>query len=355
VSNTWEGFGGASLRFCPGFGGPAYGAAVTVTSGRRTAARPVLSALLVTAACAVTVLQLAVVPLLLQLDRRWALLLVPVALLTTPMWSLLHEAIHGGLFHGRARNDAWGRVLAIGYGSPFVLLKAGHLLHHRYSRTRRERTEIYEPGDHAWIAAALPYYVRLLGGLYLAEVASLGMAIAPARVWRGMAARLDSESSVAGLVFDTVARRGLRAFRVDAALTVMVYAGSAVVYGHDWWMLAVSVAARALLISLADNAYHYGTRLEASLEAMNLRLPRMLETYVLAFNLHDTHHKHPGLPWYALRAAFEADGSVMHLGWFAAVTRQFRGPIPLDRRDVRPTPTAERTESMAAGAGARWR
>jgi hypothetical protein len=101
-------------------------------------------------------------------------------------------------------------------------------------------------------------------------------------------------------------------------------------------MLGLSVLGRAVLISVADNAYHYGTRLAAPLEAMNLKLPRPLEGFVLAFNLHNVHHQHPGVPWYALRAAFTADGDRFHLGWFDAVGRQFRGPIPADREDVRP-------------------
>ena len=43
-------------------------------------------------------------------------------------------------------------------------------------------------------------------------------------------------------------------------------------------MLLAALAARALEISIADYAYHNGTRLQAPLEAMNLRLPRALET-----------------------------------------------------------------------------
>ena len=63
---------------------------------------------------------------------------------------------------------------------------------------------------------------------------------------------------------------------------------------------------------------------------MNLRLPRFLEAYVLAFNLHSVHHRHPGLHWYQLRETFLAEGDVFHLGWFTAVVRQFRGPVPAD-------------------------
>ena len=76
---------------------------------------------------------------------------------------------------------------------------------------------------------------------------------------------------------------------------------------------------------MADNSHHYGTELDAPLEAMNLRLPRVLETFVLAFNLHAVHHRHPGVRWHDLRAAFRADDDRFHLGSFTAVIRQRRG------------------------------
>lgn len=281
-------------------------------------------------------LQLAVLPLcLLPRANAWGWLLGPLTLLNPPFWSLIHEAIHGGLLPDRRWNDRAGRVLAVGYGAPFALLKGGHLLHHQYSRTRRERTEVYDPTRTRWAAVAPGYYVRLFGGLYLAEVASVLLAPAPARLWRTLGRRLDSPDTVTGLLLDRVQRRQLRQFRTDAAGVVFVYGATAFAYGRQVWMLALAVAGRALLISLADNAYHYGTRLEASLEAMNLRLPRALEAFLLAFNLHSVHHRHPGLPWHALRVAFVADDDHFHQSWFTAAARQLRGPIPDTAANVR--------------------
>ncbi|MFC0506512.1 fatty acid desaturase [Micromonospora costi] len=300
----------------------------------------VTSVVLVATALGVLCLQLVVLPLwLLPSNPTWGWLLAPLALLTTPYWSLLHDAIHGTLLARRTWNDRCGRALAVGYGAPFALLKTGHLLHHRYSRTRRERTEVYDPATTRWAAVAPGYYLRLVGGLYLAEVATVLLAAAPARAWRHLARRLDSPDTVTGLLLDGVRRRHLRQFRVDGLAVVLVHGAAGVAYGRHVWMLGAALAARAVLISVADNAYHYGTRLEASLEAMNLRLPRALETFVLAFNLHGVHHRHPGLPWHELRRAFTADADRFHLGWFDAVGRQVRGPIPATAPEVEPAAT----------------
>ena len=297
----------------------------------------VISSVLVAAALAGLCLQLAVLPLTpLPADPAWGWLLVPLVLLSTPLWSLIHEAIHGTLLRKRTWNDRFGRTLAIGYGAPFALLKSAHLLHHRYNRSRRERTEIYDPATSSWAAAAPGYYLHLLGGLYLVEVASVLLVAAPRRLWRYLAGLLDSPDTFGGMLLEGVSRRHLRQFRVDAVAVLLVYATAGLAYGRHVWMLAAALVARAVLISVADNAYHYGTRLEARLEAMNLRLPRPLEQFVLAFNLHSVHHRYPGLPWYELRSAFAADGDQFHLGWFTAVARQLCGPISAEAQDLRP-------------------
>jgi hypothetical protein len=136
-------------------------------------------------------------------------------------------------------------------GTPFVLLKTGHLLHHRYSRIRRERTEIYDPATTSWSAAAPGYYLRLVGGLYLAEAASVLLAAAPRGMWRYLARRLDAPDAVTGLVFDRIERRHLASFRFDALGVVALYAAATLAYGRHAWMLATAVAARALIVSVA--------------------------------------------------------------------------------------------------------
>ncbi|MEV6217103.1 fatty acid desaturase [Nocardia sp. NPDC051833] len=291
---------------------------------------------LIALAMAIGSTQLFILPLLLlPRNAAWGWILVPLALTTTPFWSLIHESIHGTLLRDRARNDRAGRVLATVYGSPFALLKAGHLLHHRYSRIR-ERAEIYDPATTSRFRATRSHYLQLLGGLYLLELIALLLAVLPARTIRALARRVEAPESVGGLLLERVAQPAvLDKFRTDAAAIVTVHAVAFLAYGAHGWMLLAAIAARALIISLSDNAYHYGTDLDAPREAMNLRLPRLLERCTLNFTLHDVHHRHPGLRWHELPTRFRDDGAHYHLGWFTAVARQFRGPIPLDRPTVR--------------------
>ncbi len=287
-----------------------------------------ISVWLTAVAIALGVFQLIALPLgLLPRDAAWGWTLVPLTLLTTPFWSLIHEAVHGTLTGKRGLDDRCGRVLAVLYGSPFVLLKAGHLLHHRYSRTR-ERAEVYDPATTTWLRAALGYYPRLFGGLYLLEVAALLLALLPAAAVRELGRRLDAPETVAGPIFARVGQPGvLRRFRTDAAAIVILYAAALLAYGSHCWMLLAALGGRAVVISWSDNAYHYGTDLDAPRDALNLRLPRPLDALALNFHLHGVHHRHPGLRWYELPDAFRDGGGDYDLGWFAAAGRQIRGPV----------------------------
>ncbi|WP_054813161.1 fatty acid desaturase family protein [Nocardia arizonensis] len=303
----------------------------TLERGRTRAADRSVSVWLAAAALLVGLCQLFVLPLaLLPVDRAWGLALIPITLSTTPFWSLIHEAIHGTLTRRRALNDYAGRALAILYGSPFALLKAGHLLHHRYNRTR-ERTEIYDPATSSKLKAAPGYYLRLFGGLYLLEVLALLLALLPAAAIRAFGRRADEPGSVAGPVFERLAQdRVLPAFRVDAAAVVVLYTAAFLAYGAYGWMLLAALLGRAFIVSISDNAYHYGTALDAPLDALNLRMPPPMESMALNFNLHGVHHRHPGLRWYELRGAFHEEGGHYDDAWFAAAARQLRGPLALE-------------------------
>jgi fatty acid desaturase len=273
--------------------------------------------------------QLFVLPLaLLPLDVAWGWSLVALALLNNSFWSILHEAIHAKLHRSARVNAAFGRALAVVYGAPYALLETGHLLHHRYSRTPRERTEVYDPARASWTRVAPAYYARLLGGLYMMEAASVTLALLPARVVRALARRADRPGTALGLLLARIAsQERLAQFRIDSLAIVVLYSVAFCVYGAYAWMLAAALAARALFVSLADNSYHYGTSLESPAEALDLRLPAALEISMLAFNLHGMHHREPGADWRALRARFRAEGCQCDVSWFVAVARQLRGPI----------------------------
>lgn len=292
-----------------------------------------VNAVLVALLVAANLLLLFVVPVwLLPASVWWGLLLVPVALTANTMWSLIHEAIHGHLFAERRWNDCTGRLLCVLYGAPFRALRVAHLLHHRYSRTRRDRTEVYDPARTSRFAAAAGFFIQLLGGMYLIEVLSSLACLLPRRAIDWLAPRLEHPDSTGGLVVRAVREpRALREMRLDTLAIPAVFGLAIWFYGANVWMLATVVLARAALVSIADNSYHYATVLEQPRLAMNAHAPRWIAAALLHFNLHGVHHRYPHLPWFALRAQFEREGGRADIDLATCFLRQLRGPIPLDR------------------------
>lgn len=278
-----------------------------------------------------------ILPVLAWQDARWGLALVPLTLATPALWALLHEAFHGILHPLPPVNDACGRGLAVLYGSPFRLLRFGHLMHHRFNRTDLDRAEVFGDAVARRLPARLVYYGRLLGGLYLVELAaSLALLIPRTRVAQAVGAAFGG-TDAAGRTMRLAAERhllspgALAELRRDGLAVVLLHAAAFALYGALWWMLAAAILARAFLISFFDNAYHYGTALGDVLNGHNLRLPRPVAAAMLNFNLHAVHHRHPALPWTALPAAFAESNGTFEGGYASVALRQLAGPLPESR------------------------
>ncbi len=265
-------------------------------------------------------------------------------LLTPLLWSLIHEAIHGHLYRQPACSRRGGRLLAVGFGAPFAVLQAGHLFHHRFNRSALERTEVYDPRvTPAW-QAAVAYYFRLLGGLYLAEWLSNFLVWLP-RAWlrKGLAWASDGRPrqwDTHPLAAMVTAPRALHEARRDALAVLMVWGGVSLIAEPGW--LAALLLGRGLWVSLFDNLYHYGAPLNDRLAAHDVRTLPWLQAGMLNFNLHHTHHCHPQLRWSELPGAADQQqvpGPTLR----DALLQQLAGPRPYGSGEQSPERPA-RTE-----------
>ncbi|HEV2212980.1 MAG TPA: fatty acid desaturase, partial [Gammaproteobacteria bacterium] len=294
------------------------------THGHSTALNALLAAL---CAC-IGIWSLWLLPLMLPQHPLAAWSLVAVALFTTTWWSVIHEAIHGLLFPKRAVNDAAGRALALLFGLPFQPVAFGHLFHHRRNRSRLDRAEVY-PKNGSRFRAGLDYYTRLLGGLYLAESALWLLVWLPRPRLMGLVARrfdgagLPAEGKL--LQRRVLDPEALRDIRFDAAGVLLCLGSSLSLYGRHAWLLVMLLLGRGLLLSLMDNAYHYGTPLDAPRYALNLGLPRPLSALILHFNLHRQHHLHPATSWRELPRLFAEAKDRYDGSYHELALRQLRG------------------------------
>jgi fatty acid desaturase len=280
---------------------------------------------------ALNLYQFIVLPLwLLPAAPAWGWTLLPVALLTNPFWSLIHEAIHDLLHPNRRVNAYIGRFLAILFGSPFRILRFSHLLHHKLNRLPVEGTEYYDGNQKSKASAAPGYYFQISFGLYLVEVISPLLFFLPRSWIRWFKEKLLRPESVSAILIQNwLGDEALREIRFDGLLTVSCLTLSVLCYGENWPLLLMALIARGFLISFLDNVYHYETPVSDIFYAKNLWLASPLTKLLLHFNLHGIHHVNPAIPWIHLPEAFDAGAGRFHGDYFAASLHQLRGPIAL--------------------------
>jgi fatty acid desaturase len=302
-----------------------------ISEGRPSSSAAIPAALnlsLAAAHVAINLYQFFLLPLfLLPASRWWALTLLPLVALNNPFWSLIHEAIHDMLHPSRRVNRAAGRLLAIFFGSPFLILRLSHLLHHKLNRSAVEATELYAPEKTSKARAALGYFWQILGGLYVLEFLSPLLFFLPRAVLRRMERKYFSGADLAGHLMKGLMRdEAIREMRIDGLVIFTLLAASALCYGASWPWLAALLVGRAFLISFLDNVYHYGTPIDDTFYARNLALGKILSAGLLHFNLHGIHHKNPAIPWRSLPLVFRQQSMRFEGNYFAAAVGQFGGP-----------------------------
>jgi fatty acid desaturase len=277
---------------------------------------------------AVALLQFFVAPLVLPPSLWGNVALLLLCAFVTPLhWGLMHESIHGNLFVGTASNRRAGRLLGHFLCLPWDVMRFGHLLHHSNNRHEFDRPEAIAPGR-SRARAAVPYFTKLLGGHSLISVvSSLGLVLPP-RLFARFVPNAEPMRTAALRAIGN-RKRQVRV-RTDVIATVLLASLAVLGWGAQWPLFAASIAVRFSMLSLLDNAPHYGTALSSGIYARNTRLPGWASCLVTGHNFHGVHHGATGLKWQELRAAFRASGAQYEGSWTAMVLRQFRGPIFLD-------------------------
>lgn len=251
------------------------------------------------------------------------ILLIPV---NTICWSLIHEGIHRNMHPDQKMNEFMARSLSIVLGNSFHVLRFGHMMHHQYNR--EWESEIYTAEGNK-LKATLNHYFKMLGGLYLIEVLlSYLVAISPVKYTNTIVNLIFSDEHHRQAVRHMLLKPSTVAkVRLDCLMITALYALSFYLYGAQWWLLGFIIGGRAVIISLMDNAYHYGTPLDNSVPAKELYMPKPFATMILNFNYHLTHHKNAGLSWRHLPQEHLKQNRPFDDHLIPALLDQFKGPI----------------------------
>lgn len=268
-------------------------------------------------------------PWLVATNPVWGLLLALFVVTTPTLWALIHEAIHKSLHPSPRMNDALGRALGIVFGAPFHVLRFGHIEHHRGYVLPERRTGA--AASRPRVVAVSFHYARILGGLYLAEVATLVAAWLPRRALRSVAQQAirrhanDDLKNLERIDRTLLAPAGLARFRLDSLLILLLYGVGFWLYGANAWMLLAALLGRAVLVSFMDNIYHHRP-VGVPRRTLNLRLPAWASAAILHANLHAVHHRDPGLPWITLPRAEDPTHREPELAFFDAALEQLLKP-----------------------------
>lgn len=256
-----------------------------------------------------------------------AAIVVLLAAINTPFWSLIHEAVHRNFHANKEVNEGAGRFMSVLFGAGFGVLRFGHLMHHQYNRDWEN--EFFDESKLHPVPAWIYHYFKILGGLYLIEVVlSFLVACLPVSLTRKVARKIFEDDRHYQAVLNSLLKtENVWKMRLDCAGIVIVYGISAYLFGENWPVLALLIFGRALFISLMDNAYHYGTPEDNSVTALELKAPDFLEKFILNFNHHLTHHNNTRLPWTALKDRNQEQQQGYSEDFSRALFAQFKGPI----------------------------
>jgi fatty acid desaturase len=288
---------------------------------------------LLAAVGALAALEFGAFPLLFPGQSVGAVVLIAVVILSAPLhYGLMHETMHGNLFRSEAWNRRVGRVLGITLGLPWETMRFGHLAHHAFNRHKFDRPEYLAPQD-SYAGAAPAYFAKLVLGNAVIYALAPYLAVAPISTTPRVVALMGSGEDNAPFrqaalrTFSNPERRAR--IRIDLAAFVLLAVLAVLAWHAQWWVFAACILGRWSVLSLLDNAPHYGMALDSRQEARNTTFPRFLSFLVLNQNFHGVHHHTPDMHWTELPDAYRAQSLDNDGTWLAAVLRQFRGPVRL--------------------------
>ena len=242
------------------------------------------------------------------------------------MWATIHEGIHHNLFKNSVANNLCSRLIAIIFGSNYLGLKYAHLSHHKYNRTQIERPDIKISNQNN-LLRGLSFYFHILGGIYIKELIFPCLILLPKKILL-IINRQFKETSIEYKVGKSILEdQAFNSYRWDSLfIYTYIYVSAFLFYKNGNLDLFITFyILRALVISLHDYSYHYGTNVDNILSAKNLRIP--LSFFILHFNYHGTHHMNPSVPWYRLPAMTNKTSKET---FFWGILKQFKGLLNLE-------------------------
>jgi fatty acid desaturase len=242
------------------------------------------------------------------------------------LFSLLHEAVHGGFHPDRRVNEPAGWLFAAFFPTSFSVQRVSHLGHHRRNRSDAELYDYYLPGQSRWLKTYWIYC--LLTGFYwmVIPLAGLIYLLCP---W-GFRSRRFREGPARWWGFEPfvadIAQRPVREIWPQYAFALLVQAALFMMLDLDvvgwlacYWAFGVNWSS----VQYTDHAWSRRDVIEG---AWNLRRTRLTQAVFLNYNLHLAHHREPQIPWIHLPQRVRGEDDAP--SFWSVYRRLWLGPQP---------------------------
>ena len=274
----------------------------------------------------IAIAQIAAITTLLVASRHargWTLALFALAfaIVMNSVYSIIHEAEHGILFHDRRANDAAGVAMALLFPAPFHLIRQGHLGHHARNRTDDEAFDFWFEDEHP-LWKCLQFYGILTGFYWLTVVLSNVVVLAVPRLFDRSRFEFDRPSAA---FMDALNPAYWKWIRVEALAAIALHA-TIIALLRDPIAYVSLYAAFGFSWSAMQYVHHFGTVRDVKNGARNLRLFAPIDAIWLNHNWHLTHHRHPTVPWPHLPALAREEQQADRGFIVVAYARMWRGP-----------------------------
>ena len=237
-------------------------------------------------------------------------------------YALLHEAAHGNLQSGTARNYCLGLLTGLLFPIPFSMIRSTHQGHHLYNRTDSEMFDLYYPHDNK-VIKYIRWYGILLGFFWpLIPLGAVLFSILP----RPLRRRIFEKPQSTNYLFSDAERAAVWAVRFELVAIIIFFIALHSLLHLQWPHTLLLYACFSFNWSTRQYVGHAFSKRDIIDGAWNLRHNGFMSWLLLHGEYDKTHHRRPDVSWIYIPRLTPPDDE--RPSYFKQYWRQWLGPRP---------------------------
>jgi fatty acid desaturase len=249
------------------------------------------------------------------------LCMISFGLIQTPIYSLLHEAMHNCLHSNEKINYITGNILGAIFIVPFTFIKHTHNTHHRQNRTDSEMIDMYYPGTNKFFKYSL-YYSTITFYWILLPFLIILLAFFPKLIKSDIFLK---DETIRGKI-QNIENKFFHLMRKESVFIIIFQISMFFLLGLELKSYLLLYLAHGFIWSSQNYINHAYSPRHIKDGAHNHKLNKYLRYFILNFNYHKAHHQYPTIPWNHLDK-FVDKNEPNRVNYLFAWLRQWKGPV----------------------------